>query len=347
MSSDLFQEAAALEEVAGQPAEDGAEWREWSLLAGDGDTAALLELVSEGKVELKIDTSRIQGVRDSVDWNSKKVDDDDLETDIQVRFKFDSTGIDEADMPDVEVEQPSTATSTLAVPEFVHGTTIHGGGASCRELWDGLVDCIACLNQETSRVVDSMDETDAAVAKRILNLLHSAKSTGATKMVVTREFDQDSPAKILRIISVLADAAIPLAYWVGYNDVVLVASQFIEPWSITLPDTEDGVKKVFPRRWLDIRGRFRTEVWDAALRAVVGLVVVHPGFSQAEIRWRMRTVYDRQEINDVLQHMLSEGFLKKIAADNSDSWLCGCGPPDNREENKTFWVVGEKHWYQV
>ena len=62
----------------------------------------------------------------------------------------------------------------------------------------------------------------------------------------------------------------------------------------------------------------------------------------------MRAVYDRQEINDVLQHLLSEGFLKKVAVDGGDGLLGGCGPPDNREENKAFWLVGEKkHWYQV
>ncbi len=46
---DLFQDAAALEELLAQQ-EDNTDWREWSLLAADGDAAALIELVSEDKV---------------------------------------------------------------------------------------------------------------------------------------------------------------------------------------------------------------------------------------------------------------------------------------------------------
>lgn len=39
----------ALEELMSKQ-EDHDKWREWPLVASDGDTAALLELVSEGKV---------------------------------------------------------------------------------------------------------------------------------------------------------------------------------------------------------------------------------------------------------------------------------------------------------
>jgi oxalate---CoA ligase len=47
VSRDIFHDAAALEEISME--QDGV-WREWPLLATDGDMAALLELVSENKV---------------------------------------------------------------------------------------------------------------------------------------------------------------------------------------------------------------------------------------------------------------------------------------------------------
>lgn len=49
MPQDLFSDAQTLEELLTQEDEATA-WREWSLLASDGDIAALLELVSENKV---------------------------------------------------------------------------------------------------------------------------------------------------------------------------------------------------------------------------------------------------------------------------------------------------------
>lgn len=48
---DLFSDAISFDELLSQPEpEDGPDWREWSLLAVDGDAAALIELVSENKV---------------------------------------------------------------------------------------------------------------------------------------------------------------------------------------------------------------------------------------------------------------------------------------------------------
>lgn len=49
VSSDLFQDAVALEDIFSQ-GEHIESWSEWPLLATDGDTAALLQLVSDSKV---------------------------------------------------------------------------------------------------------------------------------------------------------------------------------------------------------------------------------------------------------------------------------------------------------
>ena len=47
-------------------------------------------------------------------------------------------------------------------------------------------------------------------------------------------------------------------------------------------DREGAERKsmVFPRRWLDIYGRKLDEMWEAALRAVVGQILLRPGISQ-------------------------------------------------------------------
>jgi len=45
-----FRDASSLEELWIEQEEDEVGWREWPLLASDGDMAALIELVSENKV---------------------------------------------------------------------------------------------------------------------------------------------------------------------------------------------------------------------------------------------------------------------------------------------------------
>jgi hypothetical protein len=47
---DTFQEASAFEDPSQQADNNG--WQEWSLVAGEGDVAALVDLVSDDKVLL-------------------------------------------------------------------------------------------------------------------------------------------------------------------------------------------------------------------------------------------------------------------------------------------------------
>lgn len=48
------------------------EWREWPLISTDGDTAALLQFLSDHKLFVKFDTSQAKKRIDVLDGNSKK-----------------------------------------------------------------------------------------------------------------------------------------------------------------------------------------------------------------------------------------------------------------------------------
>ncbi len=92
------------------------------------------------------------------------------------------------------------------------------------------------------------------------------------------------------VVQRVTEGPVPLAYWTGYNAVALVASACIRKWTVTISDsqeeepesTSEPLQKsmIFPRRWLDIYGRKLAEMWESALRAVLGLVLLHPGVSQ-------------------------------------------------------------------
>ena len=89
LPAELYQDATGLEEMLSQ---EDLSWREWPLLASDGDVAALIELVSDHQViisgylttqylglkcsslkaEFHIDTTQAQSARTNIDWNSKK-----------------------------------------------------------------------------------------------------------------------------------------------------------------------------------------------------------------------------------------------------------------------------------
>jgi hypothetical protein len=55
MPREAFRDASSLEELWIEQDEEEVEWREWPLLASDGDMAALIELVSENKASFDLD----------------------------------------------------------------------------------------------------------------------------------------------------------------------------------------------------------------------------------------------------------------------------------------------------
>lgn len=72
-----------------------------------------------------------------------------------------------------------------------------------------------------------------------------------------------------------------------------------------------------------------------------------PDSAQAELRWRLRTVYDRGEVHDVLLYLLQQGYAgRKQATDTGDVFPTD-SPADNAEEGSVYWLIGEKRWFTV
>lgn len=80
------------------------------------------------------------------------------------------------------------------------------------------------------------------------------------------------------ITNQMAEADMPQIYWTGYDSLVLISAHVVAKWSVIV--SEDPLTYMFPRRWLDIRGVKVPDFWQAALRAVMGLVVFRPGIPQ-------------------------------------------------------------------
>ncbi|PSR80716.1 hypothetical protein PHLCEN_2v6632 [Hermanssonia centrifuga] len=348
IAGELFQDAAALEDLLSQREEEPS-WREWPLIASDGDTATLLQLVSENKIDFKIDTTHVQATRLTIDWNSKKADDDDIETAFLVRLSDAPrrndrlpTASEDMEVQATPVEwEPTQSTGLLGN----HGKTISGEQACCRKSTSGLVDCVACLTSESSKLIEGcLDEPKSRLLSRVLEVLAQAGSDGVTKTQLA-QVDPDAVQWLPETIALLTNSNTPLAFWTGYTEVVLVSSLHLQTWTVIVSQNEDTCVRVLPRRWLDIHGREIPEVWEAACRAVIGVIAFRPGISQAEIRWRLRSVYDRHEVGELLEHLLEGRYVRRCVVEGEN--LFDDSPANNSEEKTTHWMVGEKHWYRV
>jgi len=68
-----------------------------------------------------------------------------------------------------------------------------------------------------------------------------------------------------------------LFFWTGCLSVVVVSSTYLQIWSLVIPASQVMVK---PRRWTDINGSQVPEIWEAGLRAVMGMILSRPAITQ-------------------------------------------------------------------
>ncbi|KAF9243844.1 hypothetical protein BU15DRAFT_86274 [Melanogaster broomeanus] len=342
---DLFQDATSLEDIA---VEKEVDEMEWPLVASEGDLATLLQLVSEDQVDFTVDLSQSRAARPKIDWNSKRADDDDIETGIRLMFprtlalEPDATG-------NLTSETPLVETDTEAFCHEEHGKTLGGKEAACTlTISSGLVNCTGCIDATFSRFVSGLSQSDGELARRTFSYVRASKETGVSKATCLG-MEAGSQQRILDIVEKMTSTSPPVLFWTCYDTPTLVSSDYCDLWSVIL--SNEPLTFVFPRRWLDLRGYKLDSAWSAALRAVVGVVFLHPGLSQAELRWRLRAVYDRQEVLDLLSSLQQEGVLEcrtgacVETVQRLPGWLVTL---DEEEERTVFWFIAKnRHWYQV
>ncbi|KAH7883859.1 hypothetical protein F5I97DRAFT_1606122 [Phlebopus sp. FC_14] len=154
----MFQDAIALEDIALEKVVDEMDW---PLLASD-------------------DLMQSQAARPKIDWNSKRADDDDIETTIQLKFM--NMSVD----ADVYKNQPFETTvtehhQTMSEDEG-HGYTSEGSSAACAlNASHGVINCIRCIETGFSVLASGLDELDRKLSQRILEHVRASKGTGVSK----------------------------------------------------------------------------------------------------------------------------------------------------------------------
>ncbi|KAG2057154.1 hypothetical protein BDR06DRAFT_952287 [Suillus hirtellus] len=339
---DLFQDAVALDEVFAEQVDS----LEWPLLASDGDIAALLQLVSEEQVNFIIDTAQSRNARTKLDWNSKKADDNDIETSIQVRLNpldgDDNEGSGNAILPSYESSLGPTNTPPDEIKQ--HGKTVTGADAACAEKTQSrIVDCVPCIESTFSKFVAGLDGEQRILARNIFDRANASPESGSSK---SHYLAFGAGDVVMDLLQRMSQTFPPLILWAGYSAPAIVSCLHARPWTVEI--TKEPKTLALPRRWLDIRGGTIRETWNAILHAVVGIIFFHPGISQTELRWRLRAVCDRLEFIDILCFLYREEAIYAQVGTTCPPGTVWPATLDDGEEQQVFWFIGKnKYWYQV
>jgi len=284
---------------------------------------------------VKIDTTQAKESRTSVEYNSKKADDVELETDLQIR----SHDLSWSSLH-MEALEGRSSPSLQTFPDASHGFTKDKRIACCAINSSGLVDCQRCLDDEAERLSHYLDEAEKALALEIVSLLNDACESGIRRQDIPVRLQAPKHIDVYGVIDKVTSRRTSLFFWTGYLSVVLVSSAYLHTWSVAVPKSLVMVK---PRRWTDINGSQVPEIWEAGLRAVIGMVVSRPAITQGELRWRMQDVYDRQELEDLVQYLRDHRVIERRGPSVSNR----VGPLDDNEEFSVSLLLGEEHWYHV
>jgi hypothetical protein len=194
-----------------------------------------------------------------------------------------------------------------------------------------LADCTGCLHDANVLFMSKLDPETASIAIQVHTLIYSAGESGVSASVLRSAIPEQSMVLVNQMIDLVPT---PLCFWAGYTNRVVVHSRYMQSWTVLI--SENPPARILPRRWRTIDGGQMNDIWESAVRAVICVVVFKPGISQAELHWRLRSIYDKSEVDDVIRFLEKEGIAKKrtILA--------------NADDVNAFWFLeGGRHWYHI
>ncbi|KZO97760.1 hypothetical protein CALVIDRAFT_597245 [Calocera viscosa TUFC12733] len=309
----------------------------WSLMSSDGRTAGLLELISDDKVELAIDVSTCTALDFDVGISSRKINDENLENNIYVSAKDETPALAALAKSSVPFEEPIIA----------HSAVQHAGEeVRCFNAMDGPTNCPECINKAFDGYLQGLTESDMEQVRQLRNSVIGAGAMGLSVAELQRLVSETAmPFPFLRSkIWDLVSGPVPILACIGYDEGRITSATFLKEWC--LQTSRQPFDMVAPRRWLQPTGRRDEAMWQMSLRHVMGRIITRPGISELALRERSISLFDRLEMNDLLQFLSNEGFATRMAEiDEATPILVGFSTKE--EEADWHWHVGHVPWYRI
>ncbi|KAF8604424.1 hypothetical protein BDV93DRAFT_522539 [Ceratobasidium sp. AG-I] len=297
---------------------EAGEWRNVELTDEDGEVAAYLQLVSDNQLDVAIDTSIPQLGRRRLGWQSKRVDDENLEANIAVRL--------------VAKEVHNTAPDAAQIDYDAQklGLLLGISRPSCAHMQTEEIICQECLQHTAGSIPGS----------GVKALIQSIRDAGPLGLPMSCIMELDTG-----MLRTLTKTLPPLVYALGYDQARIVSAFELDKWTVkVVPSTPStshaSFKSVFPRRWLDIHGNVIENIWTMAVRTVAGALMYRPSINEHALRQRYQGLFDRQELNDILTYLLVSGKLSR----SSNQFPVGMISLE--DETRTHWsLTNESAWF--
>ncbi|GJN93921.1 hypothetical protein Rhopal_006980-T1 [Rhodotorula paludigena] len=256
---------------------------EFPLIPNEGQMLAFFDLISEGTVELAVDTSTLTDkTRDLDFWQTRQANDDDIECTINV-LPLEALDKKEA------VPLPTTL-----LPASV-------------------TDDAAALAQAKSDL-----PVDAEAALALEKALSAAGAEGIALKTLSTVLVGHDRAAILSAVSLLTTTSSPpLALLAGHAALSLVHARYLSSWAFPVPSS-DPKRYFLPALWTGVSGEVNFEYWQRACAWVKGELLARSGITCPALvaRAQARGLLGAHEVQRILLRLLEAGKVARRSLDS-------------------------------
>ncbi|EJU05245.1 hypothetical protein DACRYDRAFT_113419 [Dacryopinax primogenitus] len=307
----------------------------WSVMASDGRTAGILDLISSDLVELTVDTSSATALDIEIGSSSRgMITDEHLENNIYVIAK------------DKAPVLPSLGRASIMLEKQVADSRHAADNIRCSIGRGGVSNCPQCMNENFPRYLHNLGEP---MRMQLCHLRQALREAGGAGLSVEdlQAFCFRSDSSFVHLRRALWDwcqGQVPIIACVGYDTGRIIAAEFLHEWC--LQTSQLPFDMVLPRRWLHPSGKRDEALWQMSLRYVMGWIMTRTTISEAILRQRSSVLFDRLEMSSLLQYLVDEKFaVRRTAMQESTPVLIGFST--NEEEAVWHWDMGPVPWYLI
>lgn len=273
------------------------------------ETAAAILLADRGEVDVEIDLTPVSRLNSSHIFNAKKATDVQLEVPIKVKAE---QGESLSNILASNFRKQENLLGNLPKEEAVlEWANCNSDAAKKAIRWEKA--CNSWLK------VNKLANENMSEATAILEHLKSAGPEGITrsklKSICSNEGFSPNLAADL-VVALLDFSPTALAFEAGWDDCKLVASIYLDHWTITVFDESQTSQGIIPHPWLDMFGRPIERTWHDCCALVLQAITINPGLTLTQLISQLQRegALTRMDVCHLIRCAHQEGLIEFISA---------------------------------
>lgn len=273
------------------------------------ETAAGILLADRGDVDVEIDLKSISRLSSNRIFNAKKATD--LELEVPVRVKAEQKEPLNNKLANISRKHENLLENIPKEETVLEWAKDNSDFAKKTIRWEKA--CNSWLKANT------LADENMSEATTILEHLKSAGPEGITRSDIKSIcIDEGFSLDLVTILIVeLLKFSPALVFEAGWDDCRLVASIYVNDWTMTILDSlQQSQKKIIPRPWFDMFGKPIERIWHNCCALVLHAITINPGLSLSQIICQLQKegALTRMDVCHLIRCAHQDGLIEFVSA---------------------------------